>query len=112
MKTLTVFFFITIVMVINACNRPPATNYADFMTTKNIQLDEHNISALLGMPGDMISAFANPKYLDDRINIYGAHATSKFRPILDSSLVCSRYKTWFYIVEQMPRPKITTFTVR
>lgn len=41
-------------MVFNACNRPTATNYADFMTTKNIQLDEHNISALLGMPGDMV----------------------------------------------------------
>jgi len=51
MKT---FFFVFIVMVLNACNRPTATNYAVFMTTKNIQLDEHNISAMLGMPMDIL----------------------------------------------------------
>lgn len=54
MKPLTVFFFVLIVMVLNSCNRPPATNYADFITEKNIQLDEHNISALLGQPHDMM----------------------------------------------------------
>ena len=54
MKILTVSFFVLIVMVLNACITPPETNYANFMTTKNIQLDEHNISALLGMPGDMV----------------------------------------------------------
>ena len=54
MKNLTVFLFFLIVIVLNACNRPPATNNADFMTAKNIQLDEHNISALLGQPIDML----------------------------------------------------------
>ena len=41
-------------MVLNACKTPLGTNYADFMTAKNIQLDEHNISALLGQPHDMV----------------------------------------------------------
>ena len=54
MKTLTISSFVLIFMILNACNKPPETNYVDFMTTKNIQLDERNISALLGVPMDMV----------------------------------------------------------
>lgn len=53
-KTLTVFSYVLIVLILNACNNPPAKNYADFMTEKNIQLDEHNIPAVLGQPIDML----------------------------------------------------------
>lgn len=61
----------------------------------------------------MLLAFSNPKY------IFLEHSTNSknpkiFRPILDSSIVCSWYEAWsgeyelefFYIVEHMPKPKI------
>ena len=61
----------------------------------------------------MLLAFSDPK------NIFPEHSTNSkspktYRPILDSTIVCSRYETWwgeeklefFYIVEHMPDPDI------
>ena len=49
-------FFILIVLVFNACNSKsgPDSKYSDFMSVKNIQLEEHDVSVLLGMPMDML----------------------------------------------------------
>jgi hypothetical protein len=64
----------------------------------------------------MLFAFVKPKSFEESSNIYVGYSESKFRPVLDSSIVCSHYETWgkeskldfFYIVEQMPKPKIST----
>ena len=65
----------------------------------------------------MLFAYAKPKSIEGNNNINGKHATSKFRPILDSTILC-QYETWwgyetnyFYIVEDMPRPKIPTYEI-
>ena len=61
----------------------------------------------------ILFSFSKPRnmFLEHRRNI---NKPEIYRPILDSTIVCSRYETWFgeyemsffYIVEQMPRPKI------
>lgn len=79
MKTLTVFFFVIIVVVLTACNKPTATNYADFMTAKNIQLDEHTVSVLLGMPMDMLIISDFLIILDGQPDRF-FHVLSKDRP--------------------------------
>ena len=53
MKTPYFIFFILIVLVLNACNSK-SENYSDFMSVKNIQLEEHDVSVLIGMPMDML----------------------------------------------------------
>lgn len=56
MKTPYFIFFILIVLVLNACNSKsePYSDYSDFMAVKNIQLEEHDVSVLIGMPMDML----------------------------------------------------------
>jgi hypothetical protein len=59
MKTPTFIFFILIISVLNACNSNSVhysdySDYSDFVTVKNIQFDEHNVSVILGMPWDMV----------------------------------------------------------
>ena len=53
MKTPSSIFLILIVLVLNSCNSP-SVKYSDFMTAKNIQFEEHDVSILLGMPLDML----------------------------------------------------------
>jgi hypothetical protein len=43
-----------IVLLLNSCSRQQEINYADFPSVKNISFNEHNISAMLGMPMDMV----------------------------------------------------------
>ena len=56
MKTPSIIFFILIVLALNACNTQSKNDseISEFMTVKEIRFDEHNISALLGMPMDML----------------------------------------------------------
>ena len=67
----------------------------------------------------MLSAITNPMSSVGNRNSYDKHDTPKYRPILDSSIVCSWYESWpaeyelefFYIVEQMPKPKIPLYRI-
>ncbi len=66
----------------------------------------------------MLFAIAKPMSWGNSENINDEHDRSKYRPILDSTIVCSRRETWwgyeidfFYIVEHMPRPKFPIYEI-
>jgi len=80
---------------------------------KSLKLRTLKLLLALSLLIIMLSAFYNPKYIFPEDSRY-IDKPKIFRPILDSSIVCSWYETWsgeyelefFYIVEHMPRPKI------
>jgi hypothetical protein len=53
MKIPSYIFLILIVLVLNACNNK-SVPYSDFVSVKNVQFEEHDVSILLGMPMDML----------------------------------------------------------
>ena len=53
MKTPSLILFVLIFLIINSC-KSPSVQYSEFLTMKNIQFDEHEVSVLLGMPMDML----------------------------------------------------------
>ncbi len=54
MDKLFLFFSFLFLIAINSCSTSPVTGHADFATEKSMPFKEHNISALMGMPMDML----------------------------------------------------------
>ena len=80
---------------------------------KSLKLRTLKLLVALSLLIIMLSAFYNPMYILPEDSRY-IDKPKIFRPILDSSIVCSWYEIssgeyeleFFYIVEHMPKPKI------